>query len=93
MEFLTRIQTFTMQNPTFAKYSMLGASASVIALLCVYGIVLAVYRLYFSPLAGFPGPKIAAATWWYGFYYDVWVRGQYLYKIEEMHKKYGKYPR
>ena len=56
---------------------------------CIYGLSLVVYRLYFDPLAGFPGPRIAAATGWYEFYHDVIRRGQYIYKIEEMHKKYG----
>jgi hypothetical protein len=56
----------------------------------LYGASLAIYRLYFHPLAGFPGPKIAAATRWYEFYYDVIQRGKYVYKIEEMHQKYGK---
>ncbi|KAL4946987.1 putative cytochrome P450 [Aspergillus filifer] len=37
----------------------------------------------------FPGPKLAAATWWPEFYYDVVKRGTYLYKIEEMNKRYG----
>ncbi|KAL4998395.1 putative cytochrome P450 [Aspergillus recurvatus] len=48
-----------------------------------------IYRLYFHPLAGFPGPKLAAATRWYEFYYDVIQRGTYVYKVEEMHEKYG----
>ncbi|KAK7954797.1 hypothetical protein PG988_015491 [Apiospora saccharicola] len=47
------------------------------------------YNLHFHPLAGFPGPKLAAASRLYEFYYDVIKKGQYLYKIEEMHKKYG----
>lgn len=33
----------------------------------LYIIFGAVYRLYFSPIAGFPGPKIAALTLWYMF--------------------------
>jgi hypothetical protein len=62
---------------------------SIPLLLVLYGIILAIYRLYFSPIAGFPGPKIAAATAWYEFYYDVIKYGRYFYKIAQMHDKYG----
>ncbi|KAF4978236.1 hypothetical protein FZEAL_5341 [Fusarium zealandicum] len=54
-----------------------------------YGLLLAVYRLFLSPLAGFPGSKIAAATAWYEFYFDVVKRGRYYYKISEMHDQFG----
>lgn len=47
------------------------------------------YRLYLSPLAKFPGPKLAAATLWYEFYYDNILKGQYTFKIMDLHKKYG----
>lgn len=61
-----------------------------IAVACVaYSICLAVYRLYFSPLAGFPGPKLAAATRWYEFYFDWWLEGKYIFEIERLHKKFG----
>ncbi|KAI9664637.1 MAG: hypothetical protein M1821_006083 [Bathelium mastoideum] len=43
----------------------------------------------FSPLAKVPGPKLAALTYWYEIYYDVWLEGQYFRQIAEMHKKYG----
>ncbi|KAK0112469.1 hypothetical protein ONS96_001706 [Cadophora gregata f. sp. sojae] len=52
-------------------------------------ISLAIYRLYFSPLAKFPGPKLAAVTSLYHFYYDVILGGQYIWEIEKMHQKYG----
>ena len=48
-----------------------------------------IYRLYFHPLAKFPGPKIAAITFWYEWYYDAPMRGQYIFRIKEMHEKYG----
>jgi len=54
----------------------------------VYGLV---WRLFLSPVAKFPGPKIAAATFWYEFYYDVVKGGQYVYRIEQMHKQYGEH--
>jgi hypothetical protein len=60
-----------------------------IAFCIAYCVSLLVYRLYLSPLAKFPGPKLAAATLWYEFYYDVVKRGRYTWKIGEMHKKYG----
>lgn len=56
----------------------------------VYTLGLVVYRLVLHPVAKFPGPKIAAATFWYEFYYDVVRRGRYFKEIEKMHAKYGK---
>lgn len=55
----------------------------------LYALSLAVYRLFFSPIAGFPGPKIAAVTSYYELYYDVIHQGKYLFEIEKMHDKYG----
>ena len=55
----------------------------------LYACGLFLYRLYFSPIAAFPGPLLARATFWYEFYHN-WVKdGQYYLRIEEMHKKYG----
>ncbi|KIX09391.1 uncharacterized protein Z518_00470 [Rhinocladiella mackenziei CBS 650.93] len=54
-----------------------------------YLVLLAVYRLYCSPIAKFPGPKLAALTRWYEFYYDVILRGQFTFHIAELHKNYG----
>ena len=49
----------------------------------------AVWRLFFSPLAKFPGPRLAALTLWYECYYDVVKSGMYIWEIEKMHEKYG----
>ena len=49
----------------------------------------AVYRLCLSPIAHFPGPKLAALTLWYEFYFDVVKRGSYVWKIQKMHETYG----
>jgi hypothetical protein len=47
------------------------------------------YSVYLGPLSKFPGPKLAAATLWYEFYYDVILKGNYTFKIKELHRKYG----
>lgn len=49
------------------------------------------WRLFLSPLKTFPGPKLAALTLWYEFYYDIVKSGggNYVWEIEKMHKKYG----
>lgn len=54
-----------------------------------YLVTLALYRLFFHPLARFPGPRLAAITRWYEMYYDVVHNGQYTFKIKEMHRQYG----
>lgn len=69
------------------------ASAQLIivlaAALFVWNVGLAIYHLYFSPLARFPGPKLAASTRWYEFYHDCIRKGKFIYVIKEMHRKYG----
>jgi len=68
---------------------IIGSGLMAITLYTLYG---AIYRLYFSPIAKFPGPKLAALTLWYEFYFDVIRSGSYWLKIGEMHKKYGTLP-
>ncbi|KAL1598668.1 hypothetical protein SLS60_007808 [Paraconiothyrium brasiliense] len=65
-------------------YVIVAAVAGV-----VYTAILVAHRLLFSPLAKFPGPKIAAVTSWYEFYHDYFRRGKYVFKIKEMHDRYG----
>ena len=67
--------------------SQLTAGLAILALL--YTIGLFIFRLTLDPLAKFPGPKIAAMTSWYEFYYDWWCDGRYLFEIEKMHQEYG----
>lgn len=61
----------------------------LVVLLLVYISTLLTRRLLFSPIAKFPGPKFAAASFFYEFYYDFVCRGRYEFKIEELHEKYG----
>jgi len=58
----------------------------------IYFVCEIVYQLYFSPLAKFPGPKLAAATRLYELYYDLALGGQYTFRIRDMHKQYGASP-
>lgn len=60
------------------------------ALLVFYPIGLAIRRLFFSELSGFPGPKLAAASYWPESYHDWFRRGKYIFEIEKMHDRYGK---
>jgi hypothetical protein len=67
-------------NDTFT-YAVVGIIAYIL-----YGVI---WRLWLSPVARFPGSKLAAVTFWYEFYYDVIKGGAYVYEIERMHAKYG----
>lgn len=60
-----------------------------IATTLAYNIGLTIYRLYFHPLAKFPGPKLTAISQWYEIYYDLVKEGQFMFEIERMHKQYG----
>lgn len=64
---------------------------TVITAIVAYTLNLVIYRLYFSPLAGFPGPKLTAVTEWYEIYYNLVKDGKFFRKIPEWHEQYGSY--
>lgn len=75
---------FTAQGSFAAALSVLGCWAAYRVLVLFYNIS------PFHPLASFPGPKIAAASYLYEAYYDWWLVGRYTHEIRRMHEKYGK---
>ncbi|KAJ3544300.1 hypothetical protein NM208_g3131 [Fusarium decemcellulare] len=74
-----------------ADLLLFGLRPIVFALLLAvaYFAGLATYRLYLSPLSKIPRPKLAALTTWYEYYYDVFLPGQYVFKIKKLHEHYG----
>lgn len=48
-----------------------------VSIYLAYGVFLALYRIYAHPLSKYPGPKLAAATLWHEFYFDVIRRGRF----------------
>jgi hypothetical protein len=69
--------------------SLLTLLILTFALWVVYLLGLAIYRLYLSPLARFPGPRLAALSNWYEFYYDVMLQGNFTFHIHDLHEQYG----
>ena len=74
---------------TLQSISLLQAVVSAIFIGTTYAIILGIRRVYFSPISHFPGPKLGIATFWYQFYYDVVLSGQYVWKVRDLHKQYG----
>ena len=66
-------------------------ASRVFVLALLYRIIVIIYRLCFHPLASFPGPKLAGVTVVYEAYYDIWKGGKYIFKVNELHQRYGKY--
>ena len=74
--------------PFALSLATLAAHATIITLsYTIYGLI---WRLFFSPLAKYPGPKLAAATRWYEFYYDVLKRNRFSWEIQRLHDLYGR---
>ncbi|KAK5656923.1 hypothetical protein OQA88_3445 [Cercophora sp. LCS_1] len=72
--------------PSLESYQLAGV---LLGALAVWSASVAIYRIYFDPLSHVPGPKIAAATGLYIFYYNVIRDGLFYLELDGLHKKYG----
>ena len=77
---------FTMAFVTLSSFVLTLVAAQLLHILYTVFV-----RVVVSPLASFPGPKLAALTSWYECYYDVFKPGQYVFKIKQLHEEYGKF--
>lgn len=80
--------TMTVQD-LMTALTWTQAICLVLSIWLVYATGLAVQRLWFSPISHFPGPRLAALTQYYEFYYDTVLGGQFSNKLVELHKVYG----
>lgn len=87
MDFCTIIES--------AGRSLGGNDAGIIirfaGLWLLYRVGLALYNVSpYHPLHLFPGPKLAAMSFVYEFWYDAILWGRYTTEIERLHEIYGK---
>ncbi|TRX91612.1 hypothetical protein FHL15_007394 [Xylaria flabelliformis] len=77
-----------------ALYERLGLQSNgqllqgLAALAVVYYIALVAYRLWFHPLAAFPGPKLIAASTWYETVCDLFYQ-DFPERLSKLHQRYG----
>ncbi|KAH7068192.1 benzoate 4-monooxygenase cytochrome P450 [Paraphoma chrysanthemicola] len=69
--------------------SKLTVSSTLAAVVLGYYLSRAIYNLFFHPLAKFPGPWWAGASYLAELYYDVVQGGRYFAVIARMHEQYG----
>ncbi len=74
---------------TLEFMSALSLRASAVLAVVISTVIVVLKRLVFHPLARFPGPKVAAVTWWYMTYYEVFMDGAFVEHLEELHELYG----
>jgi hypothetical protein len=85
------LSTMYSNNVDWGHTLVQYAPVAIPVLTILYVASLYLYRLYLHPLAGYPGPKLAAISNWYEFYYDVIQHGKFTAHIQELHEEYGMY--
>lgn len=73
---------------SFDNYQLV---VGLLGVLIVWPALVTTYRAYFHPLSHVPGPKLAAITRLYIFYYNVIEDGGFYLRLDELHKKYGRF--
>ena len=75
-----------IELPSITSLSVLLAVAYSIFCACI-----CLHRLFLSPIAAIPGPKLAAASQWYETYYEIFYDGggQFTKQIWKLHAQYG----
>ena len=71
------------------QWTRLEVFGALLAVYLFYKLSISIYNAYLGPLSIFPGSKLAAATFWYETYFDVFKGHQYIWEIQKMHEQYG----
>jgi len=74
-----------MEYPIIASSHILA----LVFLLALYIAAKSIYHVVFSPLAGFPGPRLAATTKLYEAYHMI-IKDDWLDTLERLHRQYGR---
>lgn len=77
-----------LRTPVNTYTIVVNSIAILGTLFLTYSAFLLIYRLYFSPLAHFPGSKLVAVTPWYETLVDI-TRNNFHVILLEMHAKHG----
>jgi hypothetical protein len=85
METPSTVKRALLLNSDIALWELLGG---LTVFFIVYNVLLVGYRLYLSPLARFPGSKLAAASPWYESIIDIWSN-DFHDVLLDMHRKHG----
>ncbi|KAK6612739.1 hypothetical protein H4I96_01952 [Botrytis cinerea] len=84
------MDTTTDSRSTYFFPPQISLSIQIIIVAVVFTYLCCIFqRLYFHPLSKIPGPRLAAATSWYEFYYNVIRDGSYIKNFEQMHRDYN----
>ncbi|KAM7203059.1 P-loop containing nucleoside triphosphate hydrolase protein [Rhypophila sp. PSN 637] len=87
-------RTSNMTNNTYLGLDLesiwsLGTVTNVLVAVLGYHLCLGIYRIWFHPLSGVPGPWYMAASHLPEFYYGVLLGGKLFRAIDAVHEKYG----
>lgn len=83
---LIQVVTQPFLSISLGRWALFGITSWV-----CYWLAVTIQRLWFHPLSKIPGPWFAAASYWYEFYQDVMLGGNYVKDYPLLHAKYGEY--
>jgi len=69
------------------KEAIISLVTTAIIAWVLHTVVKVVSRLFLSPLKSIPGPRLAAASFWYERWFN--IVGRRAQQIDSLHKKYG----
>lgn len=90
---MAALKDFVREQNNSSRILGLGQNVAILAtvLLVIYFSSVAIYRLFFHPLAKYPGPFIAKLTTWWDVYYA--YKGDKHLLFHRLHEQYGDFVR
>lgn len=78
-----------LNSPLGLKDITMAVFAVIRTGLVIYWVIQSIYPLYFHPLSHIPGPRLAAITHGYEFYYNIIKGGRLIWELERLQQVYG----